>query len=86
MKALKKAVTLSGGFLAVTIDRQRRIIERLSDSVSDSETCEIPTGAKKYKLKILKATYSVAFLTLCCSIKTIKTETSAGLTPPILNA
>ena len=66
MKALKKAVTLSGGFLAVTIDRRRRIIERLSDSVSDSnsETCEIPTGAKKYKLKILKATYSVAFLTL----------------------
>jgi hypothetical protein len=47
VKALKKAIALSNGFLAGTVDKRRRIIELANVSESDSEANEIPTGANK---------------------------------------
>ena len=49
MKRFKKTFTGCSSIQNVlneTIDSRRRIIEQTNDSVSDSESCEIPTGGK----------------------------------------
>src|SRR5699024_2179910 len=50
MKRFKKTFTGCSSIQNVlneTIDSRRRIIEQTNDSVSDSESCEIPTGGKR---------------------------------------
>ena len=49
MKRFKKTFTGCSSIQNVlneTIDNRRRIIEQTNDSVSDSESCEIPTCGK----------------------------------------
>ena len=50
MKRFKRGFTGCSSIQNVlneTIDSRRRIIEQTNDSVSDSESCEIPTGGKR---------------------------------------
>ena len=53
MKALRKAIALSNGFLAVTIDNRRRIIEQLSDNEVIAKFAKYPQAENK-KLRMTR--------------------------------